>query len=108
MWVRVVTYDYVFGIPSWAERDRSHLGDRDGYHEFTAEPNTILHLDPEVAELLLNFKWRAVYLPGERLDYVPMLEREKKDEEPKVEEPVRRRRLGPTTGDAVRLIRLWG
>jgi len=102
-WVRVVTYDYVFGIPSWAERDRSVVGDPTGYHEFTAPPRTILHLAPEVAADLL-LKPRAVHLPGERLPYIPMLERRKHE---RVPNPVpSRRRPRDEWAPDVRVIKL--
>ena len=50
----MITYDYVLGIPTWAERDRRHVGRPDEYHEFCAPPRAILFLAPEVATNLLE------------------------------------------------------
>ena len=105
-WVRVVTYDWVMGIPSWAERTASVSADRDGYHEICVPPNSILYLAPEVAEDLL-LKPRAVHLPGERKLYVPVLEREKKTEtEIPKDVPRRSRRSRVDCDDLVRIIKL--
>lgn len=110
-WVQVVTYDWLMGIPSWAERDYCHIGDRDSYHEFTVPPDTILWLDPEVAAHLLHYQRWAAYLPGERQPYTPVLERRKEEKHEEKEEdtrPRRRRRDRGGEHESTRVIRLWG